>query len=129
MNVPGLSSSTSRPPKLIRASSPWNFDSVRNGTPAPAARPSTNQKPALWRVRPYSAPGLPRPTMAYRSELDMVVLKEKPLVPEETSGFESVPLLERKIGRAHVCTPVTNAHLVCRLLLETKNLYSTQHKQ
>src|SRR3546814_9926179 len=22
------------------------------------------------------------------------------------------------IGRAHVCTPVTNAHLVCRLLLE-----------
>src|SRR3546814_1974628 len=25
----------------------------------------------------------------------------------------------RQIGRAHVCTPVTNAHLVCRLLLET----------
>src|SRR3546814_6438368 len=30
--------------------------------------------------------------------------------------------LERgQIGRAHVCTPVTNAHLVCRLLLEKKN--------
>src|SRR3546814_3821042 len=28
--------------------------------------------------------------------------------------------LGRKIGRAHVCTPVTNAHLVCRLLLEKK---------
>src|SRR3546814_8125416 len=26
-----------------------------------------------------------------------------------------------QIGRAHVCTPVTNAQLVCRLLLETKN--------
>src|SRR3546814_4351380 len=25
-----------------------------------------------------------------------------------------------EIGRAHVCTPVTNAHLVCRLLLENK---------
>src|SRR3546814_7907022 len=25
-----------------------------------------------------------------------------------------------KIGRAHVCTPVTNAPLVCRLLLENK---------
>src|SRR3546814_3205827 len=24
----------------------------------------------------------------------------------------------REIGRAHVCTPVTNAHLVCRLRLE-----------
>src|SRR3546814_3826968 len=27
-----------------------------------------------------------------------------------------------EIGRAHVCTPVPNAHLVCRLLLEKKNL-------
>src|SRR3546814_7812433 len=26
----------------------------------------------------------------------------------------------REIGRAHVWTPVTNAHLVCRLLLEKK---------
>src|SRR3546814_10447145 len=26
-----------------------------------------------------------------------------------------------EIGRAHVCTPVINAHLVCRLLLEKKN--------
>src|SRR3546814_7720538 len=25
-----------------------------------------------------------------------------------------------EIGRANVCTPVTNAHLVCRLLLEKK---------
>src|SRR3546814_8121459 len=34
-----------------------------------------------------------------------------------------------KIGRAHVCTPVTNAHLVCRLLLEKKNIkkYNTTH--
>src|SRR3546814_10036529 len=28
----------------------------------------------------------------------------------------------KKIGRAHVCTPVTNAHLVCRLLLDKKKL-------
>src|SRR3546814_9517315 len=26
-----------------------------------------------------------------------------------------------QIGRAHVCTPVTNAHLVCRLLLDKKH--------
>src|SRR3546814_1791795 len=26
-----------------------------------------------------------------------------------------------KIGRAHVCTPVTNAHIVCRLLLAQTN--------
>src|SRR3546814_8075571 len=29
-----------------------------------------------------------------------------------------VDLLKLQIGRAHVCTPVTNAHLVCRILLE-----------
>src|SRR3546814_3354786 len=31
------------------------------------------------------------------------------------------PLRRLQIGRAHVCTPVTNAHLVCSLLLENKN--------
>src|SRR3546814_4912455 len=31
-----------------------------------------------------------------------------------------------KIGRAHVLTPVTNAHLVCRLLLEKKKQQSTR---
>src|SRR3546814_1355515 len=31
-----------------------------------------------------------------------------------------------KIGRAHVRTPVTNAHLVCHLLLEKKNPQSTK---
>src|SRR3546814_7866327 len=29
-----------------------------------------------------------------------------------------IPILPAEIGRAHVCTPVTNAHVVCRLLLE-----------
>src|SRR3546814_1816435 len=29
-----------------------------------------------------------------------------------------------EIGRAHVCTPVTNAHLVCRLLLDKKTLHT-----
>src|SRR3546814_4778168 len=36
---------------------------------------------------------------------------------------------QRQIGRAHVRTPVTNAHLVCRLLLEKKNISSLQEKQ
>src|SRR3546814_2372466 len=30
-----------------------------------------------------------------------------------------------QIGRAHVCTPVTNAHLVCRLLIAKKNCKPT----
>src|SRR3546814_9908038 len=30
-----------------------------------------------------------------------------------------------QIGRAHVCTPVTNAHIVCRLLLEKNKIINT----
>src|SRR3546814_5691662 len=30
--------------------------------------------------------------------------------------------VDRQIGRAHVCTPVTNAHRVLRLLLQNKTL-------
>src|SRR5213594_5097141 len=35
----------------------------------------------------------------------------------------AVPLHAQRVelGRAHVCTPVTNAYIVCRLLLEKKN--------
>src|SRR3546814_10908189 len=35
--------------------------------------------------------------------------------------------LGRQIGRAHVCTPVTNAHLVCRLLLEKQKKNYINH--
>src|SRR3546814_1109989 len=38
---------------------------------------------------------------------------------KQTRLFER-PQVSHEIGRAHVCTPVTNAHLVCRLLLEKK---------
>src|SRR3546814_4269560 len=41
----------------------------------------------------------------------------------DTVEYRSTPELGDQIGRAHVCTPVTNAHLLCRLLLEkTKNV-------
>src|SRR3546814_1302256 len=50
---------------------------------------------------------------------------------EDQPGHEVVnvgPALCRspvgEIGRAHVCTPVPNAHLVCRLLREKKNTNS-----
>src|SRR3546814_2990411 len=33
-----------------------------------------------------------------------------------------------EIGRAHVCTPVTNAHLVCRLLLDKKKNIATSQQ-
>src|SRR3546814_6562523 len=35
-------------------------------------------------------------------------------------GYTTAEIVE--IGRAHVCTPVTNAHIVCRLLLDNKKV-------
>src|SRR3546814_7625061 len=46
-----------------------------------------------------------------------VVFKVRPDLSLYASYVEG---LSQEIGRAHVCTPVTNAHLVCRLLLEKK---------
>src|SRR3546814_10874645 len=38
----------------------------------------------------------------------------------KASSQEMLRRDDKQIGRAHVRTPVTNAHLVCRLLLEKK---------
>src|SRR3546814_10571978 len=40
--------------------------------------------------------------------------------PLDRPVYHEGSLAVLKIGRAPVCTPVTNAHLVCRLLLEKK---------
>src|SRR3546814_2731231 len=41
------------------------------------------------------------------------------------AGDEARRAAGQQIGRAHVRTPVTNAHLVCSLLLETTNKQAT----
>src|SRR3546814_7223726 len=43
-------------------------------------------------------------------------------------GLASVVWTNKQIGRAHVRNPVTNATLVCRLLLEKKHNHDKQHK-
>src|SRR3546814_2332300 len=40
--------------------------------------------------------------------------------------YTFAPCSDEEIGRAHVGTPVTNAHLVCRLLLEKKKRHNTK---
>src|SRR3546814_5374607 len=44
------------------------------------------------------------------------------LLDEPTAAAEAMGLAARlEIGRAHVCTRVTNAHLICRLLFDKTN--------
>src|SRR3546814_3817475 len=37
--------------------------------------------------------------------------------------WDAPTVRREEIGRAHVCTPVTNAHIVCSLLLEKKTTH------
>src|SRR3546814_9879778 len=83
-------------------------------------------------VRVLGASGYGTDTiMASRDTYDLIVERGQQDMDSEIGRFprlfqavESIHGL--KIGRAHVCTPVTNAHLVCRHLLENKNTKTTQ---
>src|SRR3546814_3257110 len=50
--------------------------------------------------------------------VDFATLFQDVLTQFDTQPDDFSP--QREIGRAHGCTPVTTAHLVCRLLLEKK---------
>src|SRR3546814_7462677 len=65
--------------------------------------------PVIAQARVPVLPGDDADALAAR-----VLEREHPLL------VETVRWLAAEIGRAHVCTPVTNAQLVCRLLLEKK---------
>src|SRR3546814_10541490 len=69
-----------------------------------AAKDAERLHEALIRARSFSAPNR-RPSRPTSSRSD---LRDR---PERARG---------KIGRAPVCTPVTNAQLVCRTLLDIK---------
>src|SRR3546814_7146028 len=53
----------------------------------------------------------------------LATLLSRQLSTDKLAELRSTPTQDGfapQIGRAHVCTPVTNAHHVCRLLLEKK---------
>src|SRR3546814_9278710 len=65
-------------------------------------------KPAQEMIRLFEdLPEAIRNTLVVAQRCAVAAPKRKPILP--------------KIGRAHVCTPVTNAQLACRLLLEKTN--------
>src|SRR3546814_4195553 len=53
-------------------------------------------------------------------DLAGVALRQRVLKDVASIDLSATLFGRKQIGRAHVCTPVTNAQLVCRLLLEKK---------
>src|SRR3546814_5897374 len=100
--------------------------SRRNASTAPAVNPYNFQEHIYDKNRPENLEFLRR----FRAVLDefpaIAAVGEVgdsqrglEIVGEYTSGGDKMHMCY-EIGRAHVCTPVTNAHLVCRLMLEKK---------
>src|SRR3546814_8540173 len=91
-----------------------------------AAEVTAHHSQAAWDDKPRLA--------AFAAACD-VVTYEFENVPVDTVGFLSGHVAVRpgaaglkiapEIGSAHVCTPVTNAHTVCRLLLSKQRTVTT----
>src|SRR3546814_8638041 len=90
-----------RPPRATRTDTRCPYTTLFRSGQLPA-RPPTRRSMNIWAMRS----GLPGGDMR----------RAMPGAPRPSSP---------KIGRAHVCTPVTNAHLVCRLLLDINNIIIT----
>src|SRR3546814_10094142 len=59
------------------------------------------------------------PLVKFAADFGILEAGESGVLPVTVRGVEaSLVQSNLKIGRAHVCTPVTNAHLVCPLMLE-----------
>src|SRR3546814_9546142 len=61
-----------------------------------------------------------RPTAQFGQRHETIERCELRAAARKTSDLKAQGDASLEIGRAHVCTPVTNAHLVCRLLLAKK---------
>src|SRR3546814_15028339 len=56
-------------------------------------------------------------------DVEIAIATARKILDSKSARYTQTSVEGAEIGRAHVCTPVTNAHLVCRLLLENTNTY------
>src|SRR5512136_2627305 len=66
MKQSGSHNRTRCPARLALANRALNALPASQSAPQRRANSSTKRKPALWRVRAYSSPGLPKPTIRCR---------------------------------------------------------------
>src|SRR3546814_4638102 len=109
-------------------SSPWKRRPRQPDAKSPAPRRTRDDEPAAA----THATGAPAPQRARDEELRLygfnavqaVFARRPQAIRKRDLAGARIPQLQ-PLGRAHVCTPAINAHLVCRLLLEHKK--STTH--
>src|SRR3546814_9982154 len=98
-----------RPPRSTRTDTLFPYTTRFRSPKAASPRPA-GSAPRARQAKSSGAGQAPRPISASSAPDDAVAV--------EVEIGELAIAHRMEIGRAHVCTPVTNAHLVCRLLLE-----------
>src|SRR3546814_4297317 len=118
-----------RPPRSTRTDTlfPYTtlFRSYRDRT---AEHGRGRQRPEIAPVQAVGMIGIEQQQLAGRERAATLPSGQRTAVSVTDQGDGNRPSINadiREIGRAHVCTPVTNAHLVCRLLLEKKKNTTT----
>src|SRR3546814_4918238 len=113
--------------------SDWSSDVCSSDLQASGAGPNCRGCTQIW-------PALCQPSLAGRHahQLENNFAVDQALQSAGRAAFGRYPwpypeasaaAHPRKIGRAHVSTPVTHAHFVCRLLLATKKLYTANNNE
>src|SRR3546814_3168738 len=115
-----------RPPRSTRTDTLFPYTTLFRSAVAasapqsmePSAAPQIVNTIPVKELRPQPDPALPLDNRQRPAQIEeIVVTATKRAEPvRKIAGTVNV-LSGEEIGRAHVCTPVTNAHLVCRLLL------------
>src|SRR3546814_18025401 len=97
-----------RPPRSTRTDTLFPYTTLFRSAEGHHAQARIGARPAIPRQMP--------PRLIARKQ---VAVGERDAFGD-TGGARRIDQRGHEIGRAHVSTPVTNAHLVCRLLLEKK---------
>src|SRR3546814_9653070 len=114
--------------------SDWSSDVCSSDLPRPAAWPGSGRRARAGIVRLATALSFPERSAARLAAATATAqagrMRDRPPSSPALAGCYVISLRpvggHAEIGRAHVGTPVTNAHLVCRLLLEKKKHNNTQ---
>src|SRR3546814_8413436 len=128
-----------RPPRSTRTDTLFPYTTLFRSAGLASAAPFGNRGggsaagcdgvPALDRCsRIVTGRGDPDSRWHDRPDVGVVHGEEGRQVGTRFRGLRPSAGTSREIGRAHVCTPVTNAHLVCRLLLEKKKKHRVSHE-
>src|SRR3546814_5765908 len=78
---------------------------------------------SAWKHQPSKYGGCRRPSAPVKRRFT-----PSTTFPSRSARTSSSRCCAPQIGRAHVRTPVTNTHLVCRPLLEKKNDFHLMHQ-